>query len=82
MVGVGAAFEHLAGTKREAPRYLQRLGLEWAFRLATEPRRLWRRYLIGNVTFIRLLVQESISHVGRYRPRHGESLPRKERGDA
>ena len=44
MVGVGAAFDFLAGTKRQAPRWMQRHGLEWLFRLCSEPRRLWRRY--------------------------------------
>jgi N-acetylglucosaminyldiphosphoundecaprenol N-acetyl-beta-D-mannosaminyltransferase len=44
MIGVGAAFDFLAGTKRQAPRWMQRSGLEWLFRLCTEPRRLWRRY--------------------------------------
>ncbi|CAO4143096.1 WecB/TagA/CpsF family glycosyltransferase [Methylorubrum aminovorans] len=44
MVGVGAAFDFLAGTKRQAPLWMQRHGLEWAFRLGTEPRRLGRRY--------------------------------------
>jgi N-acetylglucosaminyldiphosphoundecaprenol N-acetyl-beta-D-mannosaminyltransferase len=44
MVGVGAAFDFLAGTKRQAPRWMQRNGLEWLFRLCSEPRRLWRRY--------------------------------------
>jgi N-acetylglucosaminyldiphosphoundecaprenol N-acetyl-beta-D-mannosaminyltransferase len=51
MVGTGAAFDFLAGTKRQAPRALQRVGLEWLFRLATEPRRLWRRYLGQNPRF-------------------------------
>lgn len=44
MIGVGAAFDFLAGTKRQAPRWMQRNGLEWLFRLISEPRRLWRRY--------------------------------------
>jgi N-acetylglucosaminyldiphosphoundecaprenol N-acetyl-beta-D-mannosaminyltransferase len=44
MIGVGAAFDFLAGTKRQAPRWMQRNGLEWLFRLCAEPRRLWRRY--------------------------------------
>jgi N-acetylglucosaminyldiphosphoundecaprenol N-acetyl-beta-D-mannosaminyltransferase len=44
MIGVGAAFDFLAGTKQQAPRWMQRNGLEWLFRLVTEPRRLWRRY--------------------------------------
>lgn len=54
MVGVGAAFDFLAGAKPQAPRLLQNLGLEWAFRLATEPRRLWRRYLFHNPHFVAL----------------------------
>jgi len=52
MVGVGAAFDFIAGVKRQAPRWMQRLGLEWLFRLLAEPRRLWRRYLIGNPRFV------------------------------
>jgi N-acetylglucosaminyldiphosphoundecaprenol N-acetyl-beta-D-mannosaminyltransferase len=44
MIGVGAAFDFLAGTKRQAPVWMQRNGLEWLFRLGSEPRRLWRRY--------------------------------------
>jgi N-acetylglucosaminyldiphosphoundecaprenol N-acetyl-beta-D-mannosaminyltransferase len=44
MIGVGAAFDFLAGTKRQAPRWMQQCGLEWLFRLCSEPRRLWRRY--------------------------------------
>jgi len=52
MVGVGAAFDFIAGVKSQAPRWLQRLGLEWLFRLLAEPRRLWRRYLVGNPRFI------------------------------
>jgi N-acetylglucosaminyldiphosphoundecaprenol N-acetyl-beta-D-mannosaminyltransferase len=45
LIGVGAAFDFLSGTKRQAPRWMQRSGLEWAFRLGCEPRRLWRRYI-------------------------------------
>ncbi len=45
LVGVGAAFDFLSGAKRQAPRWIQRSGFEWLFRLACEPRRLWRRYL-------------------------------------
>lgn len=52
MVGVGAAFDFIAGTKRQAPQALQRAGLEWCFRLATEPRRLWYRYLYHNPRFV------------------------------
>lgn len=49
---VGAAFDFISGAKRRAPRWMQRAGLEWLHRLGSEPRRLWRRYLIGNVSFI------------------------------
>jgi N-acetylglucosaminyldiphosphoundecaprenol N-acetyl-beta-D-mannosaminyltransferase len=60
LIGVGAAFDFHAGLKRQAPRWMQRSGLEWLFRLATEPRRLWRRYLINNPSFVwRLLLQFS-----------------------
>jgi N-acetylglucosaminyldiphosphoundecaprenol N-acetyl-beta-D-mannosaminyltransferase len=52
MLGVGAAFDFLAGAKPQAPRWLQRLGLEWLFRLACEPRRLLRRYAVHNPRFM------------------------------
>ncbi|MGB0715757.1 MAG: WecB/TagA/CpsF family glycosyltransferase [Phycisphaerae bacterium] len=57
-IGVGAAFDFLAGTISQAPKRMQKLGLEWLFRLMCEPRRLWKRYLFTNTAFIaRLLVQ-------------------------
>lgn len=52
MVGVGAAFDFHAGRLRRAPRWMQRAGLEWLYRLLSEPRRLWRRYLVTNATFL------------------------------
>lgn len=52
MVGVGAAFDFLAGHKRQAPHWMRSSGLEWLFRLGSEPRRLWRRYLIHNPRFV------------------------------
>jgi N-acetylglucosaminyldiphosphoundecaprenol N-acetyl-beta-D-mannosaminyltransferase len=51
MFGVGAAFDFHAGRVRQAPRWMQRSGLEWFFRLCCEPRRLWRRYLRNNPVF-------------------------------
>jgi len=54
MLGVGAAFDFLTGAKPQAPRWMQQNGLEWLFRLCTEPRRLWRRYLIQNPQFAAL----------------------------
>jgi N-acetylglucosaminyldiphosphoundecaprenol N-acetyl-beta-D-mannosaminyltransferase len=58
LVGVGAAFDFLAGTKRQAPSWMQRAGLEWLFRLIQEPRRLWRRYLWNNPAFMLLLARQ------------------------
>lgn len=60
MVGVGAAFDFLAGTKKQAPRWMQRSGLEWIFRLCCEPGRLWKRYLVGNTKFIWFLFSDAI----------------------
>ena len=59
LIAIGAAFDFVAGTKRMAPRWIQRAGLEWLFRLVTEPRRLWRRYLIGNTVFLATLAKEA-----------------------
>jgi N-acetylglucosaminyldiphosphoundecaprenol N-acetyl-beta-D-mannosaminyltransferase len=58
MLGVGAAFDFLAGRKRQAPRPVQRLGLEWLYRLIHEPRRLWRRYLYRNPRFLVLFAAQ------------------------
>jgi N-acetylglucosaminyldiphosphoundecaprenol N-acetyl-beta-D-mannosaminyltransferase len=58
MVGVGAAFDFLAATKRQAPSWIQRIGMEWLFRLLHEPRRLWRRYLLGNPRFVVLFAAQ------------------------
>lgn len=60
MVGVGAAFDFHAGVKKQAPRWMQRSGLEWSFRLMSEPRRLWRRYLINNPAFLWLLLRDAV----------------------
>lgn len=56
-VAVGAAFDFAAGTKAEAPAWMTRVGLEWLHRLATEPRRLWKRYLVGNAVFLAAVVK-------------------------
>jgi N-acetylglucosaminyldiphosphoundecaprenol N-acetyl-beta-D-mannosaminyltransferase len=65
LVGVGAAFDFLAGAKPQAPGWMQRAGMEWAFRLATEPRRLWRRYLIHNSIFVAHTLAY-VAGMGRY----------------
>jgi N-acetylglucosaminyldiphosphoundecaprenol N-acetyl-beta-D-mannosaminyltransferase len=71
VLGVGAAFEFHAGTKKRAPLWMQRSGLEWLFRLATEPRRLGPRYLSTNSAFFALLARERLS--GRSRRRRAVS---------
>jgi N-acetylglucosaminyldiphosphoundecaprenol N-acetyl-beta-D-mannosaminyltransferase len=70
MLGVGAAFDFLTGRKRQAPRWMQRTGLEWLFRLVTEPGRLWRRYLKHNPRFVLLVGRQVIAHRLGIHPRH------------
>jgi len=60
VLGVGAAFDFLSGNKSRAPRFVQRMGLEWAHRLASEPRRLSGRYLSTNSEFLLLLAGEML----------------------
>ena len=69
MLGVGAAFDFLAGTKPWAPRWMRQAGFEWLFRLATEPRRLWRRYLRHNPRFSFLFGLQVMRHIASGRPR-------------
>jgi len=66
-VGVGAAFDFLAGAIPEAPPWVQRLGMEWLFRLAREPRRLWRRYLEHNPRFVFLFLTQLLREHGARR---------------
>jgi N-acetylglucosaminyldiphosphoundecaprenol N-acetyl-beta-D-mannosaminyltransferase len=61
MVGVGAAFDFLAGTKAQAPRWMMSIGMEWFFRLISEPRRLAKRYLKQNPRFIALFALEMVA---------------------
>jgi N-acetylglucosaminyldiphosphoundecaprenol N-acetyl-beta-D-mannosaminyltransferase len=58
MVGVGAAFDFLTARKKQAPLWMQEHGLEWLFRLLQEPRRLWKRYLVGGSEFVFLAALE------------------------
>lgn len=60
LVGVGAAFDFLSGNKPQAPRWMQRSGLEWLFRLASEPVRLWRRYVLGYPLFVVLVTLQML----------------------
>jgi N-acetylglucosaminyldiphosphoundecaprenol N-acetyl-beta-D-mannosaminyltransferase len=52
MIGVGAAFDFHAGLKSQAPKWMQKSGFEWLYRLCTEPKRLWKRYLVNNPLFV------------------------------
>jgi N-acetylglucosaminyldiphosphoundecaprenol N-acetyl-beta-D-mannosaminyltransferase len=71
MVGVGAAFDFLAGTKKQAPRWMMPVGLEWLFRLCTEPRRLWKRYFKHNPRFVWLFAKQLL----RARSQASTALP-------
>jgi N-acetylglucosaminyldiphosphoundecaprenol N-acetyl-beta-D-mannosaminyltransferase len=59
-MGVGGAFDVLAGVRRRAPVWMQNVGLEWLYRLAQDPRRLARRYLVGNTRFTWLVLREAL----------------------
>lgn len=69
LIGVGAAFDFHSGRKRQAPRWIQRSGLEWLFRLLNEPRRLWQRYLLGYPRFVVLAARQFIQEQIRSKPR-------------
>lgn len=60
LIGVGAAFDFHSGAVRQAPGWMQRAGLEWLFRLVTNPRRLWRRYLVDNPWFVWALTMQRL----------------------
>ncbi|MDP3538770.1 MAG: WecB/TagA/CpsF family glycosyltransferase [Azonexus sp.] len=60
ILGVGGFFDILSGSIKRAPVWMQNSGLEWLYRLIEEPRRMWRRYLIGNVLFLKLVLKEKM----------------------
>ena len=60
LIAVGAAFDFHAGNLKRAPASLQRVGLEWLYRLVQEPRRLWRRYLLLNPSYLTLLLAQAL----------------------
>lgn len=60
-IGIGGSFELIAGILPRAPRWVQRCGLEWLFRLFIEPKRLWKRYLVGNAVFVWLVLTQLAS---------------------
>jgi N-acetylglucosaminyldiphosphoundecaprenol N-acetyl-beta-D-mannosaminyltransferase len=74
ILAVGAAFDTQAGLRRRAPKWMQKIALEWFYRLVMEPRRLWRRYLIGNTQFVLLVMRQwagaKIERLWRFIRRH------------
>jgi N-acetylglucosaminyldiphosphoundecaprenol N-acetyl-beta-D-mannosaminyltransferase len=66
MIAVGAAFDFISGEKPQAPLWMQKSGLEWVFRLLSEPRRLWRRYLIGNAEFLYYAGRDGIKRLLKF----------------
>lgn len=65
VMGVGGTFDVVAGKVKRAPLWMQRWGLEWFFRVIQEPRRMWKRYLVTNMKFARLLLVEKIKQLRR-----------------
>lgn len=61
LLAVGAAFDFHTGRVRQAPRWMQRTGLEWLFRLSQDPKRLWKRYILGNPRFIYLVTRQMLA---------------------
>ncbi|BBO68073.1 acetyl-mannosamine transferase [Desulfosarcina alkanivorans] len=57
-IGIGVSFELVSGMVKRAPKPMQQLGLEWLFRLFMEPRRLWKRYVLGNTIFLWLVIKQ------------------------
>jgi N-acetylglucosaminyldiphosphoundecaprenol N-acetyl-beta-D-mannosaminyltransferase len=59
-LGIGVSFEFVGGVVRRAPLWMQQCGLEWLFRLVSEPQRLWKRYLVGNAAFVFLVARQRL----------------------
>lgn len=74
-IEVGSSFQYLAGWMKRAPRWMQRRGLEWLWRLVHEPRRLWKRYFIRDLPFFYHLLRQKWSPAGRGDEPGGATLP-------
>ena len=59
-MGVGGSFDVISGKVKRAPLFMQKIGFEWFYRFIQEPRRMWRRYLIGNIKFIIIIFKARI----------------------
>jgi len=77
MMGIGGSFEFVAGFRKRAPLLVQKLGFEWFWRLCMEPRRLWKRYLVGNTIFLFVVFRQwwnqSLADAF-YSPAEGQSM--------
>ncbi|OYU92608.1 MAG: hypothetical protein CFE21_23190 [Bacteroidetes bacterium B1(2017)] len=60
IMGVGGSFDVVAGFTKRAPLWLQKIGMEWSYRIYQEPRRMWKRYLVTNTAFVWLILKEKI----------------------
>ena len=69
MIGVGGSFDFVSGRVRRATEWMQRTSLEWIWRLCQEPRRLWRRYLVEDMLFVKLFIAELWAVYVSRRPR-------------
>ncbi len=76
LLGVGASLDFVAGTMARAPRWMSNVGLEWTFRLASEPRRLWKRYLVRDPKFLLIVGRALLERARGERP-HSASKPTK-----
>jgi len=76
VIGVGGSFDVIAGLRKRAPVFIQRAGLEWAYRVAQEPRRLFKRYLITNSQFIGLMSWTAVTTALHSRRNFRRSIPR------
>lgn len=65
IMGVGGSFDVISGKVKRAPRWMQQGGLEWLFRVMQEPKRMWRRYLVGNSKFVVLVIKEKLKQFFR-----------------
>jgi len=65
MLGVGGSIDVVAGVTKRAPVWMQRVGLEWFFRFAQEPRRMWRRYFVEDMKFVPLVIREGLRAIAR-----------------
>jgi len=61
-MGVGGSFDVVSGKVKRAPVWMQKYGLEWFYRFLQEPKRMWKRYLLGNSKFIWLILKEKFSN--------------------